>query len=144
MLRLSGFAERQGAFPLSKAKFRERIVQLCRRLKLFRRRLDFSRLLGLDALLLKLLPLGEVGRGQPGAMRRGKWRAILQIDGHRAHHDAGPAVPTGPDDVCQVALKIVIDGFHSRVVPWHLLPQEHFHAVPFALFGRRLLQPLAQ
>ena len=144
MLRLSGLAERQRAFPFSKAKFSVCVIHLCRRLKPFRRRLDFPRLLVLDALLMELLPLGQIGRGQTGTVRRGKGPAVLQIDGHRAHHDVRPAAPSGPDDVGQVALEIVIDGFHPRISLRHLLLQEHFHAVPFALFGRRLLQPLAQ
>ena len=74
-------------------------------------------------------------------MRRCKGRAVLQVDRHRADHDARAAPFAGADDVREIALEVVIHAFHPRIVRADLLIEEHRHATPNRIVAGSFLNP---
>jgi len=69
-------------------------------------------------------------------------RAIPEIHPDRAQHDLCASLFSEFKNVLQVAVKVMVDGGHSRVICPNLLMHEHLHPAPLAVCGPRFLGPL--
>ena len=106
--------------------------------------LKLARLFGGQTGGEKLFPLRPFRRAEVRAMGRGKGRAVLQVDRHRAHDQTHARLPSDGQQVGKVLLEVPIDTAQARLIRAHLLIEKHGHAAPFARRRRAFLPPHAQ
>src|SRR6266542_5491297 len=91
--------------------------------------------LRLEAALIDLSPLGMFIAPRRRPVRRRERREVFEVHRNSTDHDANAGAATGLEDVREVALKMLIDHRHPRVVGTDAVFEEHPHPAPLALCG---------
>ena len=85
----------------------------------------------LNTLLVYLIPGGFPVFFEIGRMLRRKRGTVLQINGHRAQDDWYASLVGRPQDVLQIARKILVGPQAGGIVITQTIIRKHLHAPPF-------------